>query len=188
MNRHRLRGLLLALISSLALGLTLAGAGAASAAAGVASGSDSEVERLIEAIRKHRDTTWHWQRVMRRERWTTTFLERRTTDLEVLATLRDAWKRRADRVRDRAKRPPHRAAWLCIHRREGSWKDPRAPYWGGLQMSRQFQRAYGRYLLRLKGTANKWTPAEQMWTAVHAHRSGLGFHPWPNTARDCGLL
>ena len=184
MNRHRLRGLLLALISPLALGL--AGAGAASAA--VASGSDPEVERLLEAIGKHREATWHWQRVMRKERWTTTFLERRTADRERLAELRDVWKRRAERVRDRAKRPPHRAAWLCIHRHEGSWRDPRAPYWGGLQMSRQFQRAFGRYLLRLKGTANKWTPAEQMWTAVHAHRSGLGFHPWPNTARGCGLL
>jgi hypothetical protein len=183
-NRHRLRGLLLALISSLALGLT--GAGAASAA--VASGSDPEVERLLEAIGKHRDATWHWQRVMRKERWTTTFLERRTTDLERLVELRDVWKRRAERVRDRAKRPPHRAAWLCIQRHEGTWRDPRAPYWGGLQMSRQFQRAFGRYLLHLKGTANKWTPAEQMWTAVHAHRSGLGFHPWPNTARACGLL
>lgn len=184
MNRHRLRGLLLALISPLALGL--AGAGAASAA--VASGSDPEVERLLEAIGKHREATWHWQRVMGKERWTTTFLERRTADRERLAELRDVWKRRAERVRDRAKRPPHRAAWLCIHRHEGSWRDPRAPYWGGLQMSRQFQRAFGRYLLRLKGTANKWTPAEQMWTAVHAHRSGLGFHPWPNTARACGLL
>jgi hypothetical protein len=183
-NRHRPRGLLLALTSSLALGLT--GAGAASAS--VASGPDAEVERLVEAIGKHRDTTWHWQRVMGKRRWTTTFMERRTTDLEALTALRDAWERRADRVRDRAKRPPHRVAWLCIHRHEGSWEDPHAPYWGGLQMSRQFQRAFGRYLLRLKGTANKWTPAEQMWTAVHAHRSGLGFHPWPNTARACGLL
>jgi hypothetical protein len=180
-NRHRLRGLPLALISSLAL--TETGASAA-----VASGTPLEAERLVEAIRKHRAAAWHWQRVMDKPRWRTTFVELRTDELDQLTAIRDLWKRRAARVRDQAKRPPYRSAWLCIHRHEGSWKDPRAPYWGGLQMSRQFQRAFGRYLLGLKGTANKWTPEEQMWTAVHAHRSGLGFHPWPNTARACGLL
>ena len=55
-------------------------------------------------------------------------------------------------------------------------------------MSMGFQRAFGRYLVRRKGTADNWTPAEQMWTAERAHRSGLGFHPWPNTARACGLM
>ncbi len=28
----------------------------------------------------------------------------------------------------------HRAGWLCIHSREGSWSDTGDPYWGGLQM------------------------------------------------------
>jgi hypothetical protein len=181
-NRHRLRGLLLALISS----LVLVGTGAASAA--VASGASTEAERLVEAIGKHRAATWHWQRVMGQTRWTATFEERRTSDLTRLTSLRDLWKHRANRLRERAQRPPHRAAWRCIHRHEGHWKDPHAPYYGGLQMSRQFQRAFGRYLLRLKGTANRWSPAEQMWTAERAHRAGLGFHPWPNTARACGLL
>ena len=184
MNRHRLRGLLLALISSLAL--ALAGAGSASAA--VTSGTTAEAERLVEAIRKHRAATWHWQRVMGKPRWTATYAERRTSDLGRLTAIRDRWTRRATRLRRRAQRPPHRSAWLCIHRHEGRWKDPHAPYYGGLQMSRQFQRAFGRYLLHLKGTANTWTPAEQMWTAERAHRAGLGFHPWPNTARACGLL
>jgi hypothetical protein len=55
-------------------------------------------------------------------------------------------------------------------------------------MSLPFQRAHGRYLLRLKGTADKWKPVEQMWTAERAFRAGLGFSPWPNTARECGLL
>ncbi len=84
--------------------------------------------------------------------------------------------------------PPHEAAWRCIHRHEGRWNDPNAPYYGGLQMSKEFQRAYGRYLLRRMGTADKWKPTEQMWIAVRAYRSGTGFHPWPNTARYCGLL
>ncbi|MGH3012352.1 MAG: hypothetical protein ACRDMY_11040, partial [Gaiellaceae bacterium] len=98
------------------------------------------------------------------------------------------WKRRAERRLRWAKNPPHEAAWRCIHRHEGRWNDPNAPYYGGLQMSKEFQRAYGRYLLRRMGTADKWKPTEQMWIAVRAYRSGTGFHPWPNTARYCGLL
>ena len=182
MNRQHLRALLLALISSLAL----IGTGAASAV--LPSGTSAEAERLVEAIEKRRAVAWHWQRVMGKPRRKATFEERRTNDLSRLTALRDLWKHRAHRLRERAHHPPHRKAWRCIHRHEGSWEDPRAPYYGGLQMSRQFQRAFGRYLLRLKGTANRWTPAEQMWTAERAHRAGLGFHPWPNTARVCGLL
>ena len=77
--------------------------------------------------------------------------------------------------------PPHLANWLCIHRYEGSWPDPGAPYYGGLQMDLPFQQAYGAWLLRHKGTANHWTPLEQIWTAERARRA-RGFYPWPNTA------
>ena len=59
---------------------------------------------------------------------------------------------------------------------------------GGLQMDLGFQRTYGGGLLSRKGTANHWTPLEQMWAAERAHRSGRGFYPWPNTARYCGLI
>jgi len=40
--------------------------------------------------------------------------------------------------------PPHRRAWLCIHRYEGSWRDSGDPYWGGLQMDRGFMHSYSR--------------------------------------------
>jgi len=83
--------------------------------------------------------------------------------------------------------PPHLAAWLCIHRYEGSWTDGGAPYYGGLQMDWSFMSTYGSRLLRTKGTANHWTPHEQMWVAERAWRT-RGFWPWPNTARYCGLL
>ena len=43
------------------------------------------------------------------------------------------------------------------------------------------------WLLRTKGTADHWTPLEQIWTAEKAAKS-RGFWPWPNTARSCGLL
>jgi hypothetical protein len=86
------------------------------------------------------------------------------------------------------RQPPHRSAWLCIQRHEGPWTDAGAPYFGGLQMDLSFQRAYGPELLRRKGTANRWTPLEQMWVAERALARGTGFHPWPNAARLCGLL
>lgn len=84
--------------------------------------------------------------------------------------------------------PPHYRAWKCIHKYEGAWNDPNPPYWGGLQMDMSFQRAYGAALLRRKGTADHWTPLEQMWVAEKAYRSGRGFYPWPTTARICGLI
>ncbi len=61
-------------------------------------------------------------------------------------------------------------------------------YYGGLQMDIEFQRMYGADLLRRKGTADRWTPIEQIWVAERAYRSGRGFYPWPNTARSCGLI
>ena len=99
-----------------------------------------------------------------------------------------SWKQRAHDLEQRAQHPPYESAWLCIHRYEGSWTDGGAPYYGGLQMDISFQQAYGSYLLRTKGTADHWTPAEQMWVAARAHMSGRGFTPWPNTARACGLI
>ena len=86
-----------------------------------------------------------------------------------------------------AQHPPHLRDWLCIHRFEGAWTDAGAPYWGGLQMDLTFQIRYGGWLYRTKGTADHWTPLEQIWTAEKARRS-RGFYPWPNTARVCGLL
>jgi len=85
------------------------------------------------------------------------------------------------------KAPPHQASWLCIHRYEGSWTDPGAPYYGGLQMDWNFMWTYGRWFLRHLGTADHWTPHQQMWVAERAWKK-RGFYPWPNTARWCGLI
>jgi len=138
-------------------------------------------------IVRFRKQAWHWQHVMGMP---LTQPPRRTlADLTPRAAENTAalWRRRSDRLYAQAQRPPHLHQFLCIHHFEGSWTDTGAPYWGGLQMDRSFQASYGGWLYRTKGTANNWSPLEQIWTAERALHS-RGYWPWPNTARYCGLL
>jgi hypothetical protein len=112
--------------------------------------------------------------------------------LNALLRERLVWRRRYVPLRAIQERPPRQRferwnAWMCIHRHEGAWNDPNAPYYGGLQMDLGFQRSYGAYLLRTKGTADNWTPVEQVAVAERAYKE-RGFSPWPNTAAACGLL
>jgi hypothetical protein len=143
---------------------------------------------LLKQIRRYQRQTWRWQSLMGVRRTPAANAAARDPSRKFRRWVRDSWKRRSIRARRSAARPPHRSAWLCIHRYEGRWTDPNPPYYGGLQMDISFQRRYGRRLLRRKGTADNWTPLEQMWVAEHAYRSGRGFYPWPNTARYCGLI
>lgn len=138
-------------------------------------------------IVKFQQETWYWQLVMGVPR--TDYGVRRiaATSINRLQHLDALWRRREQAAYVQAQHPPQLGAWLCIHRYEGSWTDSGAPYYGGLQMDLSFQQAYGGQLLRTKGTADHWSPLEQIWTAVRAHRT-RGFTPWPNTARMCGLL
>lgn len=207
MDPIRLRALLLALTGSLALALAAGVAGAQEPPESETPPAESEPEppegdpapatapldkgkirALRKKIRKQRRKTWHWEKVMGQRTTRTRYAVRRMTSITRLRVVRARWSKRADAARTRARRVPNRGAWLCIHRHEGSWTDPNAPYYGGLQMDITFQRMYGRYLLRKRGTADRWRPVEQMWTAEKARRSGRGFYPWPNTARLCGLI
>ena len=110
-----------------------------------------------------------------------------SSDLETLIQYTIRWKHVASQVLNRFRHPPYLPDWMCIHRYEGAWTDSGGPYWGGLQMDLAFQSTYGGWLLRHKGTADHWTPMEQIWVAVRAMHV-RGFRPWPNTARYCGLL
>ena len=79
-------------------------------------------------------------------------------------------------------------AFLCIHAGEGAWSaNTGNGYQGGLQMDYSFQRTYAPWALRVFGTANRWPASVQVSAAIQAW-STRGFHPWPNTARACGLL
>lgn len=177
---------------ALAAGVPRAAAGQQATAAGKAA-KTAEARRhaairwLGTRIDAYRRATWDWQRLMGTP---PTRAARRTpaaTSVEFAKWTLRLWKARAAKAQRKAQRPPHLQAFLCIHRYEGAWTDGGAPYYGGLQMDLGFQRAYGRHLLRTKGTADHWTPLEQIWTAEKAHRS-RGFYPWPRTARACGLI
>lgn len=146
-----------------------------------------EGRALVRQIERYRHVTWHWQRVMGRRPYHSTASYRREPSLRYKRWVRNLWRARARRTRHRAHHPPYRSAWLCIHRFEGSWRDGGGPYYGGLQMDVSFQLRYGRELFRRKGTADHWTPLEQMWTAERAKRV-VGFTAWPNSARICGVL
>jgi hypothetical protein len=135
------------------------------------------------AIDRYRHRAWHWQRVMGR-RVRLTLRHPPTTPLARIAV----WRRIALHMKHVALHPPHMQAWLCIHSYEGAWNDPYGPYYGGLQMDISFQLAYGRSLFGRKGTADHWTPLEQIWVAERALQAGRGFSAWPNSARACGLL
>lgn len=106
----------------------------------------------------------------------------------------ERWEKKQEAVRAAAARaafPAHYSAWLCIHSYEshGSWSaNTGNGYYGGLQMDIPFQTTYGAELYRLKGTADHWTPMEQMQVAEKAYSSGRGFGPWPKTAGYCGLI
>ena len=135
----------------------------------------------------YQHATWRWQNLMGVRRTPT---EGRVLSAMSIPDVEDAvklWQRRATAARREAEHPPHLSQFLCIHHYEGSWTDGGGPYYGGLQMDLGFQRTYAPGLLRTKGTANNWTPLEQIWTAEKAAKS-RGFWPWPNTARFCGLI
>ena len=163
------------------------GASKATAATGAVQQRQAAIEWLGSQIVGYQKATWRWERLMGVPLTATQgrlLAEMSIPDVQRAVRL---WQRLAVEARHRAENPPHKAAFLCIHHYEGSWTDGGAPYYGGLQMNLGFQHTYAPWLLRTKGTADHWTPLEQMWTAEKAARS-RGFWPWPNTARFCGLI
>ncbi len=152
-----------------------------------ASSRSAALAYLGGQIRQAQQATWHWERIMGVPRTQTA--GRVLAEMSVADVQRalGAWRSREAAVQRLAQHPPHLREWLCIHRYEGSWTDRGAPYYGGLQMNLSFQQAYAGWLLQRKGTADHWTPLEQIWAAERALRT-RGYWPWPNTARFCGLL
>jgi hypothetical protein len=160
----------------------------APAGAREARGQAAASARVMKEISRHRAETWRLQRLMRRPLTRASDDVRRSRSADYRRWVLELWAKRVRALRRRAANPPRKRAWLCIQRHEARWNDSHAPYYGGLQMDLSFQRTYGFDLLVRKGTAENWSPLEQMWVAERAYRAGRGFYPWPNTARRCGLL
>lgn len=149
----------------------------------VAGGQTTDAQTLLAQAAQSRAQTWSFQTLMRVPR---------TMSGPLQGTLQElvSWRSRAAAARLRASHPPHEDQWLCIHSHEANWENHdtgRNGHYGGLQMSFDFMRGYGLELYAAKGTADHWTPVEQMWVAERAWRV-RGFQPWPQTARMCGLL
>jgi hypothetical protein len=149
----------------------------------VAAGQTADRTTLLAQTLHYRAQTWSLQSLMRVPR---------TPSGQLGGTLAELvlWRSRASAARLRASHPPHFDDWLCIHSHEASWTDHdsgRNGHFGGLQMSPEFMQGYGPELFAAKGTADKWTPLEQMWVAERAW-AVRGFHPWPETAHMCGLI
>jgi hypothetical protein len=131
--------------------------------------------RTVEATFQHRGIRW-WAR--------------RATQARKDANARGrtvARLRRANRTQLSLGADGLTRSFLCIHGGEGSWTDPGAPYWGGVQMDRTFMAEYGGPFYRAWGTADHWPPFIQIAVAEAAYLSGRGFGPWPQTSRACGL-
>jgi hypothetical protein len=144
---------------------------------------------VVKAIAVYRTSTWHWQDVMGVHHTPFAATAVHSPDPAYRRWVLHMWQRRASKTRLRAEHVPHAGAWLCIHHYEGGWSAHTGNgYYGGLQMDITFMRHYGAKLLRTEGTADRWSPLEQMWVAERALRAGRGFYPWPNTARACGLI
>jgi hypothetical protein len=75
----------------------------------------------------------------------------------------------------------------CIHGKEGKWNDPDSPFYGGMQMDLEFQQTYGKAFYARWGTADKWPRWSQLYAAYLGWKERF-WYPWPNTARDCGLI
>lgn len=153
--------------------------------------STAKASKQAELLRGTIDSliadTQHMQRVMGTNVTQSSRSYKRAKSIKYVLWVKHYWKQRHREIWVQFRNPPHYRQFMCIHKYEGSWTDSGAPYYGGLQMDYGFQSSYAPELLRNKGTADHWTPLEQIWTAEKAYVS-RGFNPWPNTARYCGLL
>jgi hypothetical protein len=176
----------------------------------------AKVRALRKAVVFHRTSAWRWETTSFVPLAKTHYAERRTTDITRLTRLWKWWSFVDQRAKNYAQHPPHLLDWMCIHSAikggrytrslqylgggyhvsgngEASWSGIGyvhgiATYFGGLQADYGFMRSYGARFLSKKGTADHWTPLEQMWAAEQALKAGRGFYPWPTTARACGLI
>lgn len=161
----------------------------AAAVAVQATAAPSRPGKLRQAVSYHRAQAWKYADMIGQRRHPTRFSERKAKG-PYLHWLVKTWRHRHVQLRRRAHQVPNYSFWMCVHSKEATWTDTGSPYWGGLQMGTWFMRTYGWNLLQRKGTADNWTPLEQIWVAERAwQREGYSvswlYGQWPNTAPPC---
>ena len=118
--------------------------------------------------------------------------ERAATTVPELVPILVRWQHRLRYYRAAlARRQPALDGLRCIHGYEGPWNavsDSSPTYYGGLQMDRSFEQAYGADVLTAHAgaDADSWSVHDQLMVAMRAYRQA-GYGPWPNTAAACGL-
>lgn len=141
---------------------------------------------ILQKIHQSRNQTWRYQRALgnccRPYHHRADESPSRAYRRWILST----WQRRERFAGDRWHSSTIRRNLMCIHHGEGSWTDPNAPYWGGLQMDQSFMQTYGPHTYAVKGTADHWTPFEQLTAGARAVRV-RGYSPWPQTRIPCGV-
>ena len=162
----------------------------------LAAARTAKARTLTRTITRAEDRAVYYLRVMHLHALAppkTRALQGMQTEPGNLQTLASRWTARLHALRVRFTHPPHLTQFRCIQSYETAppfpgWRTNSGNgYYGGLQMDRTFQQGYGAWLYQHKGTAQHWSALEQIWTSEQAYLS-RGYHPWPNTARDCGLL
>ena len=146
--------------------------------------------KIVKGIQHYRASTWMWQwqegsSFERFTRW------RPKHSCEFLTYLAVSARKKARQARISFNEwfKGVYAKWECIHGHEGAWNAATENgFYGGLQMDLGFQKTHGWTRFKLWGTADNWPVWAQLRAAEDAYYSGRGFHPWPNTARYCGLL
>lgn len=183
----------LACLLMLTSGATAAAATAATPVAHTASAASPAVRALRHEIRVVRGRTLRDAFLAALPAPSHGHAERRATTVAELVPILQRWRTRHRSYRAAlARRAPILRGFHCIHRYEGPWNavsDSDPTYYGGLQMDRPFERAWGADVLRSTGgrDANTWSAHDQLMVAMRAYRR-LGYAPWPNTAAACRLL
>lgn len=149
--------------------------------------ASSKKEQVANKIVALINTTHYRQSVMHVTLTRSSGSFKRSNSLRYIKWVERKWEKINYNELRAFRNPPHLNQFMCIHHYEGSWTDTGSPYYGGLQMDDGFQTSYAPQALLEKGTANKWSPLEQIWTAEQAFKS-RGYWPWPNTARYCSLI
>jgi hypothetical protein len=151
--------------------------------------STAQLHRLRGGVAWQRTTAWRSQDRAYEARTRTVYAERHTRSPAYIRWIAQHWKHIRAEANAKAARLarliPHRGLWLCIHRGEGAWNDPNAPFYGGLQMTSPW--GTGVYYVERADWLSPW---EQMRKAelgyiASGHSISWLRGQWPNTSPPC---